>query len=132
MKGGCQRRGPGVKLIQSGHRPRLFYIHECSTDCLTFITTGGPVLRTLYSAMPMCKSRGMLSVDNCRWRLVVYTEHEFHLIRCFMLSLKILVLILKLVFKKRLPTQTVASFKMTMCPPNIMKFWHNMLHDITG
>ena len=23
-------------------------------------------------------------------------------------------------------------FKMTMCPPNIMTFWHNMLHDITG
>ena len=26
----------------------------------------------------------------------------------------------------------VACFKMTMGPVNIMTFWHNMLHDITG
>ena len=26
----------------------------------------------------------------------------------------------------------LACFKMTMGPPNIMTFWHNMLHDITG
>ena len=26
----------------------------------------------------------------------------------------------------------VACFKMTMGPPNIMTFWHNMLHDIIG
>ena len=26
----------------------------------------------------------------------------------------------------------VACFKMTMSPPNIMTFWHNMLYDITG
>ena len=26
----------------------------------------------------------------------------------------------------------LACFKMTMGSPNIMTFWHNMLHDITG
>ena len=26
----------------------------------------------------------------------------------------------------------VACFKMIMGPPNIMTFWHSMLHDITG
>ena len=26
----------------------------------------------------------------------------------------------------------LACFKMTMDPANIMTFWHNMLHDITG
>ena len=26
----------------------------------------------------------------------------------------------------------LACFKMTMTPPNIMTFWDNMLHEITG
>ena len=26
----------------------------------------------------------------------------------------------------------LACFKITMGPPNIMTFWHSMLHDITG
>ena len=32
-------------------------------------------------------------------------------------------------FRNKCP---LACFKMTMVPPNIMTFWHNMLHDITG
>ena len=36
-------------------------------------------------------NRGMFGVDNCLWRLVVYTEHDFHLNLGFKLSSQTLV-----------------------------------------
>ena len=43
------------------------------------------------SRISQMTGKGMFSVDNCLWRLVVYTEHDFHLILGFRLSSQTLV-----------------------------------------
>ena len=49
------------------------------------------VWTTLLQTTNLQTTRGIFSVDNCLWRLVVYTEHDFHLILGFKLSSQTLV-----------------------------------------
>ena len=70
--------------------------------------------KTLLNTMKLPKTttiycnrhRGMFSVDNCLRRLVVYTEHDFHLILGFKLSSQTLVFTLNWVQEKDIYTDS--------------------------
>ena len=55
--------------------------------------------------------KGMFSVDNCLWRLVVYTEHEFHPILGLKISSQTLVFTLNWDSRKGYPHRKLIKIR---------------------